>query len=235
MHAILLGSGLGAFADAFEIRQRIPYAELSGSFVPDLEGHARTVLVAEYNGKTFLILSGKYHFYEGLEARILQSPFEYILSHFPIRSIILTATSGAFHPEVETGAWQWVRQILTLQPLFPNSAKAGIRYKSKIQSSSFPTLRASNYGFQTGPSLGTRAEYEALVRMGADLVGMSLLPEKSYLQKRGIAHSCLSLPVVNYHPISESTEPGHTEVLRIAQQGSIKLAHIFMTYLDQHL
>lgn len=239
MHAILLGSGLGAFEEAFHIRERIPYKAFLPKPIPAVDGHKRELLLAESKGTPFLILSGKFHFYEGLHAVDLFAPLSFAHQKFHLDSVILTASSGAFHPALQVGNWVYINHILAMQPIrlkTPNSSVVkdhSARPKTSKKSQAFQSLPQSIYAFQSGPSLGTRASYKMLDKLGAGLVGMSLYPESRWLNQQGIEWQALSLPVVNYHPIEHGTEPGHEAVIRIADQGARKLSKLFENHLSQ--
>jgi purine-nucleoside phosphorylase len=115
-----------------------------------------------------------------------------------------------------------VREYLKAKPILD---------KGEIKSLPFDTFQNGVYAYHQGPSLGSLAEYKMLNLLGADLVGMSMLPEYCYLKSVGIQAHFLSIPVCNYYPFEEAAEPSYEEVLKISSASVPVLVEFIKSYL----
>ena len=229
MLGIALGSGLGGFADHFKIRQRIPFNSFMKDLPPKVEGHARELLLAETKGKTFLIFSGRLHFYEGISLETLTLAYDFTIKNFGLERLVLTSVSGALQEDIRIGEWQQVNAFLP----FPKKMTGfpDLQGALKPLPSCQVSLPQRTYAYQQGPSLGTQAEYKALRSLGADLVGMSMYPEYCFFRQTALPVWYWSFPVVNYTSLDNYSEPSHQEVMRIAQKGIDSLLAYFSILL----
>lgn len=192
--AVVLGSGLGAFADTLENARALPYEEIPHFPRATVVGHAGTAVSGTLAGVPIIALSGRAHGYEG------HSPQEVVfatrvLCRLGIRALVLTNASGCVRPDWKPGDLMRIDDHLNLSgrnPLVgPNDSRLGPRFPDltrawdprlgeELQACAEGLgmeLRAGTYACVMGPSYETPAEIRMLRTLGADAVGMSTVPE----------------------------------------------------------
>ena len=190
--AIVLGSGLDGVADAVDVETEVPYADLPGFPAPSVPGHAGRLAFGRLGGVPLLLFRGRIHLYEGhgTAASALPSVLSWALG---ARAIVLTAAVGSLVREIEPGSLAVCADHLNLlredvlrgwtradgSPAFVDLSDVYDRELSDAAASAAATagLRRAVYAAVPGPSFETRAEAEYLRRIGATVVGMSLVPE----------------------------------------------------------
>jgi purine-nucleoside phosphorylase len=187
---VVLGSGLGAFTAALADVERVPYAEvgLPGSGVA---GHAGELVVGSIAGRRVACFSGRLHLYEGHDAATAALGVR-ALARWGARGVILSSAVGGVDPTLGTGELVLISDHINLlgaNPLRgPNLDALGARFpdlahvyterlRRLAQEVSDRALREGVYGAMPGPSYETPAEVRMLRILGADVVGMSLVPE----------------------------------------------------------
>ncbi|MBN1336868.1 MAG: purine-nucleoside phosphorylase [Deltaproteobacteria bacterium] len=190
---VVLGSGLGGFADRLDHRRAVPYREL-GIPEPAVPGHAGELVVGSLGGSRVACLSGRAHLYEGCPADRAVLGVR-ALVRWGVRGLALTASVGSLRRELEPGSLVLIRDHLSFLGQNPlqgaNLAAFGPRFPD-LQSAYTPALRAQVgawaaelgialpegvYAAMPGPAFETPAEVRMLATLGADVVGMSLVPE----------------------------------------------------------
>ena len=208
---VVLGSGLGPFADAVEERVEIAYGEIPGWPVSTAVGHAGTLVVGTFGGVPVAVMNGRAHLYEGAPAAKVVVGVR-VLGRLGIESLVLTNACGAIDPAREPGTLVAVSDHLNLQgtsPLVgPNDESLGPRFPDMTDAYD-PAYRAlaheaaerlgiplgdGVYAAWLGPAFETPAEIRMLRALGADLVGMSTVPEVLAARHMGIR--CLALSCV---------------------------------------
>jgi len=189
---IVTGSGLEAVLDNFKIVDRIAYSRIP--HLKETTFHRGEFIVLEYKGKRFCALQGRLHYYEGYTSKEVAFPIR-ILSLLGIREIIMTNAAGGLNENYEAGDIAMVSDHINLLPdnplRGPNDNRFGIRFPdmsevyplairtrvSELASELNIKLHHGVYVSFQGPSLETPAEYKFLHTIGADMVGMSTVPE----------------------------------------------------------
>jgi purine-nucleoside phosphorylase len=192
--ALVLGSGLGAFADELASVTRIPYQKIPGFPCSTVEGHAGSLVIGKCGEVPVAAMQGRVHFYEGYSSREVVFPMR-VLGRLGIRAAILTNAAGAMNLDYSQGALVVIRDHINLQgknPLIgPNDERFGPRFPDMSDAYFKPyreiALREAKrlglgvhegiYAALSGPSFETPAEIRYLKTIGADLVGMSTVPE----------------------------------------------------------
>ncbi|HVQ37517.1 MAG TPA: purine-nucleoside phosphorylase [Pyrinomonadaceae bacterium] len=192
--AIILGSGLGGFADEFEEQVRIPYGEIPGFVVSTAQGHAGTLVIGKVEGVPLLAMQGRVHFYEGYSLEEVTFPIR-TFKLLGIETLILTNAAGGIDVQLAQGALMVISDHLNLMgssPLRgPNDDRFGPRfpdmtavYSRDLQERVVEEarelgviVRRGVYAALQGPSYETPAEIHMLRSFGADAVGMSTVPE----------------------------------------------------------
>jgi len=238
MRAILLGSGLNKFSEHFENIKSLSFEDVLDVTYENLEGHERKFIWCKWNEQTFLITSGKLHFYEGHCFEELIAPLKYAVEEIGVTEFVITSASGGLGENVENGRWTYLDRVLSIPAVnLGNKTYLGQGVKegfNRPEFDCFNRLPKVGYGYHQGPSLGTNAEYRMLHYLGIDLVGMSMYPEYCYLKSIGVKSYFLSLPVCNYYPFEHTEEPSFEEVLENSSFGIPKLVDIFKQYLSSN-
>ncbi len=192
--ALVLGSGLGAFADQLEDAEPVPYEEIPGFARPTVEGHAGRLVVGRVGGVGVAVMQGRFHFYEGYTLEEVTFPIR-VLGLLGAKSLVLTNAAGGLNNSYEQGALILISDHLNLMGTNPllgrNDPRFGPRfpdmtevYDREYQDAAITEahemgleLRRGIYAALTGPSYETPAEIRMLRLLGADAVGMSTVPE----------------------------------------------------------
>ena len=200
---LVLGSGLGAFADELTSATRIPYERIPGFPRSTVEGHAGRLAIGKLRDVPVAVMQGRAHLYEGYSAKDVVFPMR-VLGRLGIRAAILTNAAGAINQQYKQGALVVIRDHLNLQgtnPLSgPNDERFGPRFPDMTQAYWKPyreiALRQAQqlgiaayegvYAALAGPSFESPAEIRYLRTIGADLVGMSTAPEVIVARQMGI-------------------------------------------------
>src|SRR5271154_1155169 len=201
--ALVLGSGLGAFADELDGATRIPYEKIPGFPRSTAVGHAGRLVIGKAGGIVVAAMQGRVHSYEGYSPKEVVFPMR-VFGRLGIRSAILTNAAGGINTEFKQGALVVIRDHINLQganPLIgPNDERFGPRFPDMTQAYWRPyreiaLAEAKRLGIEahegvyaalSGPSYETPAEIRYLRIIGADLVGMSTVPEAIAANHMGI-------------------------------------------------
>jgi purine-nucleoside phosphorylase len=201
--ALVLGSGLGAFGDALASATRIPYDKIPGFPRSTVQGHAGALVIGKSGDVPVAVMQGRVHLYEGYSSREVVFPMR-VLGRMGIRSAILTNAAGAINRDYSQGALVVIVDHINLQganPLIgPNDERFGPRFPDMTQAYWRPyrevalaeagrlgmKLHEGVYAALSGPSFETPAEIRYLKTIGADLVGMSTVPEVIVATQMGI-------------------------------------------------
>lgn len=192
--AVILGTGLGGLADAMQVECAIPYPELPGFPLPTVESHTGRLLLGTLAGRRVAAMQGRFHRYEGYSLQQVTFPVR-VLRALGAGTLVVSNACGGMHPLWAAGDLMLIADHINLlgdNPLVgPNDAALGPRfpdmstvYDAELRALARAvaleqgiTLREGVYVAVQGPNLETRAEYRMLRAMGADVVGMSTVPE----------------------------------------------------------
>ena len=219
---VVLGSGLGSFADALEDAVEIPYADVPGWPLATALGHAGTVVVGTFGGVPIAVMRGRAHLYEGLPPAKVAFGVR-VLGLLGASTLVLTNAVGAINDAFEPGQLVLISDHINLQgqsPLVgPNDDDLGPRFPD-MSDAYDPGLRAAAraagdriglevgqgvYAAWLGPAFETPAEIRMLRALGADTVGMSIVPE--VLAARHMGLRCLAISCVTNLAAGISPEP----------------------------
>jgi purine-nucleoside phosphorylase len=236
--AVVLGSGLGAYADHLSNAIRIPYSSIPHFPASTAIGHKGELIIGKDNGLPVAVMSGRFHLYEGYSAQQVVSGIR-LFRDLGIERVVLTNAAGGINPQYATGALVLISDHINLQganPLVgPNNNHLGPRFPDMTEAYSL-RLRAlakqaaarlgidvheGVYAALLGPSYETPAEIRFLRTIGADLVGMSTAAEAiaaNHLGMEVLGISC----VTNLAAGLSGEKLNHAEVLEIGQRVSGK-------------
>jgi len=210
--AIVLGSGLGAFADELTDSTSLAYKEIAGFARATVEGHAGRLVIGKAGEVLIAAMQGRFHFYEGYALEDVTFPIR-VLKSLGVRTLILTNAAGSLNTEFTPGSLMVISDHINLMgvnPLIgPNDERFGPRfpdltstYDPDLQNIVIEEAKALNidlrrgvYAALTGPSYETPAEIHMVRTLGADAVGMSTVPEAivaRHMDMRVIGISCIT-------------------------------------------
>ena len=230
---VVLGSGLGAFADTLDHLVKLPYAQLPhlpGSRVP---GHSGNLCFGEANGVPIVCMQGRVHFYEGHSIESVVHGAR-TMARLGVERVLLTNAAGGIEPSWSPGDLMIITDHLNLMgasPLTgPNEDSFGVRFPdmteaydvtlrerlNEVGAAAGISLRAGVYAALTGPSYETPAEVRMLRILGAQAVGMSTVPEVIALRHMGVKVAALSCITNLAAGITKATL-NHAEVEDVAR------------------
>lgn len=228
---IILGSGLGDFADAFN-SVKISYNDIPGFEKSAVQGHKGQLVFAEINGKKVVMMQGRYHFYEGYSLQTVTYPVK-VMKMLGVKTLIVTNAAGAVDAEFTPGDLMLITDHINFMGTNPligkNDDFLGTRFPDMSEIYSKDLInKAENiakklnikyqkgvYAATTGPSYETPAEIRMFKLLGANAVGMSTAPEATvanYCGLKVLGISCLT----NYAAGVSDTPLNHQEVIDTA-------------------
>jgi purine-nucleoside phosphorylase len=210
--ALVLGSGLGAFADELQERVIIPYEEIPGFAHSTVEGHAGLLVIGKAAGVPLVAMQGRFHYYEGYSLAEVVFPIR-VFKFLGVHTVVLTNAAGGINVEFDKGALMVISDHLNLMGASslrgPHDNRFGARfpdmtevYARELQEMVVAeahqmglTMRRGTYAALSGPSYETPAEIRMLRTLGADAVGMSTVPEAIVARQMGmrvVGISCIT-------------------------------------------
>src|SRR4030095_9084631 len=232
--AIILGSGLGGFADELTDAKGIPYDQIPGFARATVEGHAGRLVIGKVGDSAIAALQGRFHFYEGYSLEDVTFPIR-VLKLLGVRTLILTNASGALNVEYSPGSLMVITDHINLMgvnPLIgPNDERFGPRfpdltnvYAPELQDIVLHEAEAMNlqmrrgvYAALSGPSYETPAEIHMVRALGADAVGMSTVPEAIVARHMGIQVVGISC-ITNLAAGVTDRPVDHTQVIAVGER-----------------
>jgi purine-nucleoside phosphorylase len=187
---LVLGSGLGA-AFPLDGAVEIPYGRIPGFPRSSVAGHAGVLAIGRAVGRAVAVLRGRVHTYEGHAPEAVVFPVR-LLALLGVRAVVLTSAVGAIRPGLRPGDLMLVRDHLNLM-LGARFPAARVRYDTDVARRAGVRLPSGVYAAVTGPSYETPAEVRALRRLGADAVGMSLVPEALAAAEAGLRTAAVAV------------------------------------------
>src|SRR6267142_7287692 len=232
--AIVLGSGLGGFAEEFEDSVRIPYQQIPGFVMSTAQGHVGSLVIGKVEGVPVLAMQGRVHYYEGYSLEEVTFPIR-TFKLLGLDTLILTNAAGGVDVQLSQGALMVISDHLNLMgvnPLRgPNDERFGPRFPdmSEVYSRDLQervveesrtmgiTVRRGIYAALAGPSYETPAEIHMLRAFGADAVGMSTVPEAIVARHMGM--NVLGISCITNMAAGISEGPiNHEEVMETGER-----------------
>ena len=239
---IILGSGLGGLVNELEKQIRIPYSQIPQFPVSTVEGHSGELIFGYLNQVPVLVMSGRFHYYEGYSMKEVVFPIQ-VMKLLGIDRLIVTNAAGGLNPEFEAGDLMLIEDIISLLPDNPlrgkNDSVLGPRFpdmsepfdmdwmeKAKSLSKELSiNLKTGVYVGVQGPKLETKAEIRYLRIIGGDAVGMSTVPEIITAHHMGM--KVIAFSVITNESIPKiAKEFTHEEVVSVANRAGEKLVRL---------
>ena len=246
---LVLGSGLGAFADDLGEAVRIPYAQIPGFPHSTAIGHAGQLVIGKSGDVPVAVMQGRAHLYEGYSAAEVAFPTR-VLGRMGIRALVLTNAAGGINPAYGKGALVMLSDHINLQGRNPlmgaNDERFGPRfpdmtytYSKRFREIALDEAKKHSiaphegvYAALAGPSYETPAEIRYLRTIGADLVGMSTVPEAIAARHMGVEVLAISC-VTNMAAGIVDKPLDHEEVLEVGRRVMGQFVALLRTVLPR--
>ena len=237
---IILGTGLGALAQEMEVETAIPYGEIPHFPLATVETHEGRLLFGRLKGVEVVAMQGRFHRYEGYDLQHVTFPVR-IMKLLGVETLVVTAATGGMNPLLELGSLVLLDDHINflgdnplvgpnldaLGPRFPDMSEP---YDRALQGLAMDValemgirLHRGVYVAVPGPNLETRAEYRMLRDMGADVVGMSTVPE--VIVARHMEMRVLAVSIVTDVCLPDALEPVDIDlIIRTAAEAEPSLA-----------
>jgi purine-nucleoside phosphorylase len=219
---VILGTGLGGLAGQIAIEADVPYTEIPGFPLSTVETHAGKLLLGRLAGRPVVAMQGRFHRYEGYDLQQVTFPVR-VLHALGARTLVVSNACGGMHPLWSPGDLVLISDHINLlgdNPLVgPNDERLGSRFPD-MSAAYDPELRAvaraaalelgivlreGVYVAVPGPNLETRAEYRMLRAIGADVVGMSTVPEVIVANHQGMR--TIGISIITDQCLPDALEP----------------------------
>ena len=207
---LILGTGLGKLADEIEVRASVPYGEIPGFPLSTVETHDGRLIAGTLRGVEVVAMQGRFHLYEGYSAWQVTMPVR-VLATLGVETLLISNAAGGMNPLYRRGDLMLVTDHINLQgvnpltgpnvdawgPRFPDMSEPYDRaLRDTAESAALERgvrLQQGVYVSVVGPNLETRAEYRFLRGIGADVVGMSTVPEVIVARHHGLCVMAISV------------------------------------------
>ena len=240
---IILGSGLGKFVEKMTIEQSIPYHSIPNFPVSTVEFHKGQLLLGSIGNRKVIAMHGRFHYYEGYSLQQVTFPVR-VMKKLGLKSLLLSNAAGGINPDFHKGDLVVLDDHINLLPENPlrglNNPEFGNRFvdmyepydphlnnllelcaiKKQLE------LKSGVYAAVSGPNLETRAEYKYLQRIGADMVGMSTVPEVIVANHIGLKCAAVSVITDECHP-GKLKPVNIEEILMVAGGADEHLSRLF--------
>ena len=250
MHCgIVLGTGLSSLVDAVDVQTSIDYRDIPYFPIPTVEHHDGKLVVGKLSGKNIMVFQGRFHYYEGYSMKQITLPIR-VLGRLGIKNVIICNIAGGLDPKHKKGDVMLINDHINLHYDNPlrghNIEKWGERFPDMFEPYNFGFIKKVKqiatehklkihegvYVSVPGPNLETRAEYRYLRTIGADVVGMSTVPEVIVAAHEGI--KVLAMSGITDLCTPESIKPTDIqEIISSAGLAQEKMNIIVKSFLSQ--
>ncbi|MEE4287666.1 MAG: purine-nucleoside phosphorylase [Mariniphaga sp.] len=245
---IILGTGLGGLVKEIEIIDSIPYTEIPDFPVSTVEGHAGRLIYGKLGNKEVLAMQGRFHYYEGYSMQEVTFPVR-VMKYAGVKQLFVSNASGGLNPEWHVGDIVIITDHINffpehplhgkneneLGPRFPDMSKVydeRLRNKAKlIALENNISVKEGIYIGVQGPTFETPAEYKMFRIFGADVVGMSTVPEVIVARHSGLKVFGISIITDSGVP-GEIVEISHEEVQEVAMKAEPKMTLILKKLIE---
>ncbi|MEX2463751.1 MAG: purine-nucleoside phosphorylase [Balneolaceae bacterium] len=220
---IILGSGLGGFAEKIKSPLTIPYSNIPDFPQTTVQGHSGKLITGTIAGKNIIAFSGRFHHYEGHPFSTTVLPVQ-LAHHLKAKKLILSNAAGAINPRFNVGDLMVIDDLV--RPFHILSASASETYRTnlypiadkvrKIAAGIGLEIQRGSYLYVKGPNYETKAEIRAFQVLGADVVGMSTAPELMEASKLQIPAAAISL-ITNMAAGLQKGKLDHSDVEEAAE------------------
>jgi purine-nucleoside phosphorylase len=247
---LILGTGLGGIQDGFQQLHVIDYASIPHFPTTTVESHSGKMIFGIINEMPIVILSGRFHYYEGYSMQEVTFPIR-VLAALGVETLILTNVSGSVNKKLKAGDIVVIKDHINLMPENPlrgtNDERMGPRFPDMIEAYDKSLIKiakkiANQNGIKLpkcvylslqGPNLETPAEYKFAHKIGADLIGMSTVPEVIVARHSGIKVLAFSLVSNQCYPFDKIKKTTIEAVIKVASRSEPIFAKIILGVMDE--
>lgn len=245
---VVLGTGLGSFIQSIEVEQSIPYHEIPHFPVATVEFHKGQLILGTVGKTKVIAMQGRFHYYEGYDMQQITFPVR-VMKELGVEWLLLSNAAGGMNPDHKKGDLVVIDDHINLLPENPlrglNDPAFGNRFVdmskpyddtlsellNQVAASMKVDLKKGVYVSVMGPNLETRAEYRHLRMIGADMVGMSTVPEVIVANHVGLKCAAVSVITDECHP--DNLQPiSIAEIIEVAGKADQRLSLIFKKVLQ---
>lgn len=219
---IILGTGLGALVKEIDISHQIPYDEIPHFPVSTVESHSGRLIFGTLSGHNVMVMQGRFHYYEGYDLKQVTFPVR-VMKSMGVSKLFISNACGSVNPNMKVGSLMLLKDHINLLPdnplRGPNDENLGPRFPdmsepydrdmlahaARIAKNLPIDVHQGVYACVPGPNLETSAEYKYIGRIGADVVGMSTVPEALVAVHCGLP--VLAISVITDEGFLEPLEP----------------------------
>ncbi len=239
---VVLGTGLGSLVNEIEIECEIQYGKLPHFPLSTVESHEGKLIFGKLSGKNIVAMQGRFHYYEGYTMRQITYPIR-VMNFLGVKKLFISNACGGMNPTYSRGDIMLITDHINLlgdNPLIgPNEDDLGPRfpdmsqpYSERLISVAEKAADENNLKIQkgvyvavSGPNLETKAEYRFLRTIGADVVGMSTVPENIVAVHMGM--EVLGISIVTDECVPETLKPVNVEeIIEVATEAEPKMTLI---------
>ena len=239
---IVLGTGLNSLVENIEDAVSLPYDSIPNFVTSTVEFHKGKLIFGTIKGVPVVIMQGRFHYYEGYSMQQITFPIR-VMKELGVQYLLLSNAAGGINPDYKKGDLIITEDHINLlpdNPLRGLSTDFGNRFVDMSQPYDFDLQKKIEISFTKenikikkgvyvsvmGPNLETRAEYRWLKNMGADMVGMSTVPEVIVANQLGI--KCAAISVITDECDPDNLQPVNiAEIIEVAGKADKKLSKIF--------
>lgn len=239
---IILGTGLGALVKEIKIEHQIDYADLPHFPLSTVESHHGKLIFGTINGQKVVAMQGRFHFYEGYTMKQITYPVR-VMKFLGVKTLLVSNACGGMNPDYRKGDLMLMIDHINLLgdnpligknedelgPRFPDMSEAYsselIMLAEKVANENKIKVHKGIYVAVPGPNLETKAEYKFLRNIGADVVGMSTIPENIIANHMGI--KVLGISIITDECFPETLKPVNVEeIISVAMKAEPKMTLI---------
>jgi len=246
---IILGTGLGALVEDIEIEISISYSEIPNFPISTVEFHEGKLIFGKLCGKSIVAMQGRFHYYEGYTMQQITFPVR-VMKFLGVQTLLVSNACGGINVDMKPGDIMLISDHInllgdnpligenddTLGPRFPDMSEPysrelitlteGIAIEENV------TIKKGVYAALTGPNLETAAEYKFLRAIGADVVGMSTIPEDIVAIHSGM--QVLGFSVITDACVPEELQPANIpEIIKTAKEAEPKLTLLIQRVVEK--
>lgn len=246
---IILGTGLGGLVKEIEVQHQINYEQIPHFPISTVESHHGRLILGKVNGKNVVVMQGRFHFYEGYSMQEITYPVR-LMKFLGVKTLLISNACGCMNREYRKGDLMIIEDHINLLgdnpligknedelgPRFPDMSepysKELINLAENIAQEKNIKVHKGVYVAVSGPNLETRAEYKFLREIGADVVGMSSIPENIVANHMGL--KVFGMSIITDECFPENLKPVVIEeIIEAANQAEPKMTSIFVELIKR--
>jgi purine-nucleoside phosphorylase len=240
---IILGTGMGNLANDIKKSLELDYSAIPHFPVSTVQSHKGKLIFGELEGVAVVAMAGRFHYYEGYSLKEVTFPVR-VMKALGVDRLILSNAAGSVNPSIEAGEMVFINGHINLMPENPlvgeNDERLGVRFPDMLHTYDTDWIEralgiakqknyrahAGIYACLPGPNLETPAEYRYMNFIGADLVGMSTVPEVLVARQAGMKVFAVSVVSNKCFPLDEIRETTLEDVLRVVENTEPKVREV---------